>query len=316
MSKKQTTTTAPTNPAWVTSGAEGLAGEIAALSKIDPYSTVAGTNPLLDLATKGAMGLGQGGGKGAADAEAKVRELMNMSAPSISAGSGLDKLNAWMSPYLKDVLDATLADFDYDAGVASAADDLAMAKSQAFGGSGAALTKSFNEDNRKRARATTAAGIRDQGFKTAAQYSSMDADRATQASIAAAQAELQNRLAQLQGANSLFDFGLKSDANNRSNIGLQGDLGSLLREIEQQKLMAPFTTTGLKTGMFGSLPLNLFNGNTQTSKTSDPMGTLGTLIGTIGSIVAAPATGGMSLAGLGGMFGGSGGGGLANKVKF
>jgi len=317
MSKKQTTTTTPTNPAWVTSGAEGLAGEIAALGKIDPYSLIPGTNPLLDMATKGAMGLGQGNNQNYADAEAKVRELMKMGAPSISASSGLDKLKDWMSPYLENVVDTSLADFDFDAGKAAAADDLALAKSGAFGGSGGALAKSFNEDNRKRARATLDAGLRDQGFQTAGKFSSMDADRATQASIAQAQAELQNRLAQLQGANSLFGFGLQKDQNDRANYGFQGDLGSLLREIEMQKKMAPFTTTGLKTGMFGSLPLSLFNGQNTTSKVSDPMSTLGTLIGTIGSIVAAPATGGMSLAGLGSLFGGGGGGGgLANKVKF
>lgn len=72
MSKKTTqtqqthTVSTPTNPAWVDSGLAGVGQKISDLGTLDPYSLIAGTNPLIDQAAQGASQLGTSDNYGAA----------------------------------------------------------------------------------------------------------------------------------------------------------------------------------------------------------------------------------------------------------
>lgn len=255
MSKKQKTTTSqttnstmtPTNPEWVTQGAQGLAGKISDLGNMDPYSLVAGADPLQTQAAQGAAQLG--GDRGWYD------KIMGGATPSVGSASLLDGLEEYMSPYTKDVVDTSLADYDFGAGQTRAQQQLDMAGAGAFGGSGAALTQSMTEGELSRGRGALSAGLRDQAFTRGAGLSSDDAGRRQQASIASAQLAQQDAALKAQ-------LGLSAEASDRSNVGLMGDIGTLMRQIEQSKLSAPVDQVATQTGLFGGLPLGLFGGKT------------------------------------------------------
>jgi len=85
------------------------------------------------------------------------------------------------------VLAAAMGDYDAEAGRRRAAQDLEMAGQGAFGGSGAALTRSLTEGELARGRNSRLAGLLDQMFAQGASLSAGDADRRQQASTAAAQ---------------------------------------------------------------------------------------------------------------------------------
>lgn len=318
MSKSSKTTTSqqthnvttPTNPDWVTNSVQGLSGDIGKLSSMDPYSLVSGPNVLQQRAANSAADLtgspwNYEGGMNIA------RNVAGQEAPTVQAASLLDGLSNYMSPYTNDVVNTTLAGYDKNAGMTRAQQSLDMARSGAFGGSGAAITQSMTEGDLAQRRAATEAGLRDQAFNTGAGLSNLDAGRRQDASGANAQLSLAQRAQQLQAAGLLGDLSGAMDANQRANIGTQAGMGADMRAIEQQRLSAPINLLQARTALTGSLPYNLFNGQvqdgtmngTQTTKSSDPLGTLGSLA----MLAAAPFTGGASLlGGLGGLGAGLG----------
>ena len=290
MGKKQKTTTqsktvvTPTNPEFVTSGIEHAMNRVKNIGNMDPQSLVAGVNPLQQLAADRIGKLGT---------ERNYLEGLG-SAPTVSAASLLDNLDAYKSPYTKDVVDASLADFDYDRDKTLSQLDLTMAGNNAFGGSGGALTIAETRGQLGRDRTTLAAGLRDQAHTRAAELSNLDAGRRQSASEANARmaAEMAVQRAQL---------GLAAEQSDRTNIGSMFDLGTALRGIESQQRLAPISLATTEAGLLAGLPLNLLHGqiqegnSTSTTKSSDPMGALGSLA----MLAAAPLTGGTSLLGMG-----------------
>jgi len=227
----------------------------------------------------------------------------------ISAGAGgggsvgyhrvSDFMKDYESPYTKQVVDAALADFDFGAGQTRAQQDLSLAGNQAFGGSGAALTRSMTEDALTRGRASTSANLRDQGFSRAAELGGKDA-----ASFTAADATNAN-LAEARASRQIAAGGQLAGLTSQE-LGQQLSLGEYLRQVESERLQAPISLLGTQAGLTSQLPYNLFNGQTSTQKTSG--GTLGAIgSGLLGaaSLFAAPMTGGLSLGGLGGLFSGA-----------
>ena len=103
------------------------------------------------------------------------------------AASVLDRLSSYMTPFRDQVLAAAMDDYDAEAGRRRASQDLELAGQGAFGGSGAALTRSLSEGELARGRNSRLAGLLDQMFTQGAGLSSGDADRRQQASTAAAQ---------------------------------------------------------------------------------------------------------------------------------
>jgi len=325
--QQQHTVTTPTNPTWVTDANQGLSKKIMDLGNVDPYSLVAGPTALQNQAVKSASSLG-------ADTS-KWDSLVNMQTPVIgqqsvtnttaNAASLLDNLKAYMSPYTNDVVKSTLAGFDQNAGMTQAQQQLDLARSGAFGGSGAAITQSMTNQGLAMARAQQEAGLRDQAFNTGAGLSNMDANRFQEANMANAQMEAQakalnanlayqtqaqNAALALQGRGQTADMLMNGDANARQNIQLQGVLGSDMRSIDQARLNAPTDLLKTQVALNAGIPANLFRGETSdmngtsttTSKTSDPLGTLGSLA----MMVALPGIGtalGAGLAGLGSTLG-------------
>ena len=285
MGKKKTKTsstetshavTTPSSPAWVTSGVQGLGERISQLGAVDPRSFVA---PLSGLERQAAD---RAGGLNSAESEGWISQMMGRPSPSASSASLLDNLSAYSNSYRRDVVDTTLADFDYDAGRTRATQDLAMAGQGAFGGSGAALARSQTEGELARARSSQVSKLLADMFTTSAGLSSQDADRRQQASIANANLGQQDFQFRSQ-------FGLERDANTRANIASQAALGQQLRAAEQAYRDAPLTALSRQVDMFSGLPLSLFQGST-TDSTGTRKGTETTTGATLAELASAFAS--------------------------
>jgi hypothetical protein len=318
MSKKTKSTTdqathtviTPTNPEWVTDPVKTLAGKINDLSNLDPYSLVAGADPLQTQAAAGAANLTTPAGYG------RANHIFNSvagagpstySAQTGSAASLLDNLSSYMSPYLNDVVGASLGDYDYGAGQTRAQNRLALAQDDTFGGSGGALQTAMSEDAIARGRGALASQLRDQAFQTGANLSGQDAARRQQMTISnmdalnqaaqfnaqAQEAALQRRLA--AGSALVSSAGAQS-ANERENIATQASIGDMMRQIEAARRVAPISALASETGLLNSLPLGLFHGQTEdgtmhgttTTTESDPIGAFSSLATGLGSLMGAP----------------------------
>lgn len=252
-------TTTPVAPEWASSLTQGVAGRVTSLMGLDPNSLVAPAHSLQNQAASGASSLNSSGDR------SWLTPYMNADTPFASGGKAYDFVDRYMNPYLKDVVDASAADFDFNAGNVRAQQALDLAGAGAFGGSGAALTQSMTEGELARGRASTLSGLRSKAYETALGAAAGDADRATQARIANAQTALQDR-AQKVG------FGFQADENQRANIGAQAGLGQTFRDIDQQQRQAPVSNTQQLVAMLSGLPISLFTGE-QKSATEARSGT-------------------------------------------
>lgn len=242
-----------------------------------------------------------------ANAMSTFDQMRSAGANTSQGASLLDNLQAYMSPYTKDVVDASLADYDFGAGQAKAQSDLDIRNSGAFGGSGSALAQSATLDALTRGRGTLSAGLRDQAFNTGADLSFKDATlRQGNNQFNAGQQDV-GQQRQLAAAGGLADVASAQQTNQRNNIVTQSQIGDIMRQIESQQKMAPISLLSTRAGLNGQMPYNLFNGSvtdgTTTTKTSDPMGTIGSLALGVGGLLAAPLTGGLSLGALGSLGG-------------
>lgn len=258
--QSSTSVMTPNNPEWVTSTAQNLGAGIQKFGNLDPYSLVA---PASDLekqagASAGRLGQGIGGDPKGVGGDDWFASLLSQSAPLVSSASLLDNLQSYYNPYRNQVTDAAMADFDADAGRTRASQDLALAGEGAFGGSGAALTKSLTEGELSRARNTQMSKLLSDMFTTSAGLAGQDADRRQQASAANAQMALENR--RMQG-----QLALERENANRANIAAQAALGQQLRGVDQAYRSAPMTHLGNQIDMFSGLPLQLFQGQTTNS---------------------------------------------------
>lgn len=213
-----------------------------------------------DLASVLAFGGGMGG-----------PNLTGPAAQASAEGFTREGLQSRLSPYLQEVVDASLADFDFGAGQARARQVAAAAASGGARNSNNALRAGELDAGLQRGRATTAATLRDQGFTRAADILGRDNDRSAQASAANAAmanqvmmfnaSQQDNSLArQLQAAGVLSSIGSAQGADERANVGLLGDLGAQQREIDRQTRAAPLDLLGLQSGLYAAQPYGLFKG--------------------------------------------------------
>ena len=96
-------------------------------------------------------------------------------AQNVAARRGSEFMGDYQSPYTKDVIDTSLAQFDYDAGKARAA--LMGQNAGAFANKRFGLAEGEFAANTVRDRASLGAGLRDRGFTTAASLGMQDAGR-------------------------------------------------------------------------------------------------------------------------------------------
>ncbi|MDP1616775.1 hypothetical protein [Phenylobacterium sp.] len=280
MGKKKTKTTSssteratvtPTNPQWVTDSVQGLSARVGQLGQVDPYSLVAPLHGLEQQAMRGAANL-DGYGSAYDEAADWTRGLMAQEAPSVQSASLLDGIEAYYNPYRSQVVDAATADFDADAGRTRASQTLSLAGQGAFGGSGAALTRSLTEGELARARNTQVSNLLAGMFSTSADLASQDAERRQQASIQNAQLAAQTAALRLQAANSLAGFAGSRAASDREDLATQAALGAQARGVDQAYRLAPYTALNSQADIMAKLPLELFRGST-TEGTSNTTGT-------------------------------------------
>lgn len=242
-------TETPTNPDWVTSGAQDLYSNAKATAAVNPATYVAQPN---DALTKAASMVGNlSGSPWNFDAAADLtRGVSNAKAPDISSLIG-----QFQSPYTGQVVDATAADLDHQAGLTRAQQALDLASSGAFGGSGAALTQAATEEGLARTRASTLAGLRQQGYQTA-----------LEGATAQAQLNQQQQAQRLASAAQLANLASGYDANQRANSAALDAAGTPIQEIQQNTAQSPLQLQSWLASLFsGSLP-QLFQGQTGTQE--------------------------------------------------
>jgi hypothetical protein len=327
-STSQSTSTAtrtPTNPEWVTSGVRGLSERTQSLLGRDPRSFVAGPSALQTKAFGGAANLAtsprfnQAGDifNQVAGAGANTYEAQGYDAERYDASSLLEGLDKYMSPYTGDVVNTALADYDFGAGETRANQALDEARSGAFGGSGAAITRALTEDSLTRGRGALSAGLRDTAFTRGAGLSATDAGFRNQAAAANAAAANQAAAFRAQAANeagrfnagamdtalarqlsaggALQGLGAQEGADTRANVALQGQLGADQQAIDQALAGADISVLNEIAKIYGGLPLNLFTGDTSTgsqqssgvNKTHDPWGTVTNILNATANVMRA-----------------------------
>lgn len=169
-----------------------------------------------------------------------------------------------MSPYTRDVVDAALADYDYGAGKTRAQQSLDLAGGGAWGGSGAALTRSMTEGELLRGRASTSANLRDQAWNRGTALASDDAMRRQQASQSNAQFLAERQRLNLDAARQLADLDNMRWTNARNDVSALSGIGDTVRSIETAQRQAPIDVIGQLTKAYSGLPLELFAGKTET----------------------------------------------------
>lgn len=245
----------PTNPDWVTNLAQSVGAGTSALNGTNASTYVAPANASL---TQGATTADNLSGNpwdyaGALDVSTGVA---NAATPSISGD-----LDSFMSPYVGDVVKSSLADYDHSAGQTNAQQALDLAGSGAFGGSGAALTQAATAGELARGRATTASTLLNQGY-----------DTALQGATSQAQLEQQEQAQRLAAAGQIAGIASTADATQRADSAAQTAAGAPLQAISQQQAQAPLDLQAELTQLLSGLPLNLFQGQNQDG-TEDQTGT-------------------------------------------
>lgn len=310
------TVTTPIRPDWVDAQARGLNEALTDLGRRDPAASVAPVSDLERRASEGAAGLGVGAGWGGGGTDWRNwgRTPPEPSGATLAgrgevpqAASVLDNLSSYMTPFRDQVLNAAMDDYDAEAGRRRAAQDLELAGQGAFGGSGAALTRSLTEGELARGRNSRLAGLLDQMFTQGSGLASGDADRRQQASTAAAQlaqtrdlerarlsqaaeaGRMQDALARAQlgqeGELARSRLGLDEAASRRADAETQARIGAQARAVEQARLSAPEQALARRIEMFSGLPLGLFQGS-ETNSQGQRTGTETTSGGTLGEIAS------------------------------
>jgi len=159
-----------------------------------------------------------------------------INAPSIAAQSGAQNMSAYQNPWDRDVIDASVADYNVNADRALNAMRAGRDASGAFGDRSAIADAVYQADA-TRGLGSLVSGLRQQGFNTAAAYGQQDASRVLNAdqtnaanSLAAQQANAANSLAaqQFNSTQALnagqFNNTLRNERQQFDiNTALQGD---------------------------------------------------------------------------------------------
>lgn len=257
----------PTNLPGIDTQVSGLAGRIGDTFKtLDPYSLVAGADPLQTQAATGAANLTTNPNY------QRSTDILNGVAgagPQNVQGVNIaDYIKQFQNPYTEDVVNTSLAKYDQGAGQQQASADLAQAQDSTFGGSGGSILQSDLKSKLALDRGGLAAGLYSNGF-----------DRASSLATTQAANDLQTRLAnanfgetalarQGAAAGGLADVAGAQGADSRANIDTQSRIGDILRQIAAAKAGAPIATLGAESSLLNGLPLDLFKGQNATGSLS------------------------------------------------
>jgi len=195
----------------------GFQGYDAAQGKGQGYDAVTG-------AGQGYTGQGYTG-QGYTANQSKAAQIGPMARMQAALTSGMDR-GSYMNPYVRDVVDATMADYDQQAGRTRASQAAQGALNNAFGGSRYAIQEAATEGELARGRASSMANLLSSGFDRATAAMQFDAGQQQQANstntgydnsrtMAQAGYDQQANLANQDALNQAAMFG--ANATNTSN---------------------------------------------------------------------------------------------------
>jgi len=281
-------TTTPNVPTWISDPAQAMAGQVGALTAQGPNAFMPTTSALENQTTQAAANF------------SPTNDLTSAGAaysgvPDVQGQSLLTGLDQYMSPYLSDVVNSTLGDYDVQAGKTRAAQAAAAAQGGAFQGSRYGVQEAATEGELARGRAATESGLLNQGFTTAAGLSAQDA-AARQA------AQTANQQAALAKAQGLLGVGTAQNAEQLAALGVQTQAGQRATEEQQMQQQYPLTF-GLQTeGLLSGLNPALFTGSSSsgtgdssssgtmsgTQSVSDPIGNISKLMAAASAFLPKP----------------------------
>ena len=269
-------TTTPTVAPWLSQGYQDLGGLIGKYATTNPSDYVVGANDTQKQAFTNAQGLG-GWSSMLDKATGLASGAATGSATPATAATASGYVDSYMNPYLKQVVDATLADYDVNSGKTRAAQAAQGAKNQAFGGSRYAIREAQTEGELARGRATTEAQLRAQAYEQALAAAQADADRAQQTNLFNTNLSDQALNRQLSAAGVLGNFANSSATNSQNDVNTQLTAGNTQYGIDQkQATMLPDWLKSIS-DLYGSIPIGSFTSLDQTgSSTGNSQGTSST----------------------------------------
>jgi hypothetical protein len=277
-SQQSTSTTTPNVPQWGTDSLQGLNTQIENIANTDPSTFVTGPSA---LQTQGFTGAGDLGGwqSGLTNATDLANTTAGTAAPSILDNGGVAK---YLDPYLKNVVDSSLADFDQSAGETRARQAAAGANADAFGGSRWGLQEGETEGQLARARSSLDSGLRSAGWTQASNLANEDANRASQGL---------DRNTTIAGL--LANAANSNAVNARSDVASQLAAGDTQHDLAQDSATAPISLAQTVAALLGQNQLPLLTGQTvnssgTSSTTSNPstFGQIGQAITTAAKLAA------------------------------
>ena len=243
---------------------QGVGSKIGSVfDNLDPSKLFSGPNPLETKAADSANMLTTPSAFG--QAQDLITRGAGAAPQSIDRVNIADSINSFMNPYLKDVVDTSLADFDAGAGQARAQGALARAADSTFGGSSGALQAALSEGELARGRGSLAANLRSGAYNTALGAAQQQAALDLQQRMSNANFGEQAANRNIVGGGALANLGTAQNADARANIGAQATMGGVLRDIQNQQSQAPIMALLQQIGALQGLPLDLFRGMTTNS---------------------------------------------------
>jgi Chaperone of endosialidase len=283
-------TTTPTVAPWLSQSYQGFNDLISKYATTDPSSYVTGptANQTAAFGSAGTLGSGQNlinqgagiaGGIAGQGPQGVTTATYNPGSATAAQTSQAD-IDRFLNPYLQNVVDSTLTDYDVNSGRTRAAQSAQAAKNGAFGGSRYAIREAQTEGELSRGRTAADASLRSGAYDRALAAAQQETDRRQQAALTSyttganagmVNAGAQNQTSQfnagLQGQNLdrslsaaglLGNFGTAMDANQRANIGAQLDLGNAERDINQEQANALPEWLKNLSSLYGSIPIGSF----------------------------------------------------------
>jgi len=194
------------------------------------------------------------------------------------ASRALQFMNDYQNPYLQQVVDTSLGDYDVNAGRVRAQQASTMARNRAFGGSRSAILEAATEGELSRGRGALDAGLRSDAFKVALGAGDADAARATQTSGLNAQLGTQTNQfnAREKNESSRHDASLATQAgiatagfqNDARRYGVESKNAFALRQGEMEYGAGlEGARMGLQAGMFNTEAANTNNYRNQDAAT-------------------------------------------------
>lgn len=179
------------------------------------------------------------------------------------ASTAREYMDQYFNPYLKDVVDTSLADYDVGADRTSTAARMRRDAGSAFGDR-AAIADSVLGGELARGRGSLSANLRSNAFNTAANLGAGDAGRftsvslsnagaANQRALAQSQLEMQSRLANLDTEGRNIDNRFRVDSANADIASRNAEIeaGNIDRKIDADKfnIDAKLKGTGISAGL-------------------------------------------------------------------